>query len=757
MPVPVLDDRSYNQLVAELRGRIPAYTQEWTNQQESDPGVTLLELFAFLGENLLFRFNQIPDATKLWLLRMLQVPLLPARPSTGLVTLSQNSPSLDPPPQVYKGSTVRAGNIPFETLVDVVSLPVTARALAKLQAPTPTTPELVAAVERAIDARGGLAAGEEPQFYAPQTLKTSPTAVGVDSLQMSQSVDSTLWVAVIAADGVDAGKLRDAGSPLDGQDLNIGIWLTNQYPSMPEVDPCGGLTPPPPPGQATPAPTVNWQISVAHTGDDGNPAYMPVKLDSDSTAGLTTNGVAAIRLPAGLTSGGWPVGIVTPPSPDLAGAGDWPPVLDDNPAVVFWLRAYPASGAPAISDVSFVGVNAATVDQMQTTGLEFVGTGNGMAGQQLSLVNAGVDPASLVLQVQEQQVWVNWTRVDTLAGAGPNDRVYLLDAASGTITCGDTERGRAFPIGDTIRARTYRYGGGKAGNVAPGAISTIDGGVPVKVANPFAFSDGADAETIEHAMTRIPAKLSTHDRAVTATDFAQFASVQGVGRAECLPHFHPPTLDQQAAGVVTVVIWPTADLLHPEAPTPDRALLSAVCAELDPRRLVTTELYVVPPTYHQVAVSVGVHAQPGYSGNAVSNWVEQVLRQYLAPLPPLGPASGGWPLGRQVFGPELMAAALQVEGIDYLEPVQLGELDSNGNWQTVDPSQPIVLKPWEVVQLSSITVVPGTPLTPGQPIPGPSITPAPGTVGTPGGPGQPAPAPPTPTTLLPIPVPMEEC
>ncbi len=175
--------------------------------------------------------------------------------------------------------------------------------------------------------------------------------------------------------------------------------------------------------------------------------------------------------------------------------------------------------------------------------------------------------------------------------------------------------------------------------------------------------------------------------------------------------------------------------MHPDAPTPDRSLLSAVCARLDPRRLVTTELYVVPPTYHQIAVSVGVHAQPGYSGNAVCNWVETILRQYLSPLPPYGPAGGGWPLGRQVFGPELMAAALQVEGIDYLEPVQLGELDGSGQWQAVDPAQPVILQPWEVVQLSSITVVAGTPLAPGQAVP----------------------APPPPSTLLPIPVPMDQC
>ena len=48
----------------ELVRRIPVYTPEWTDHNASDPGITLIELFAFLGENLLFRFNQIPEATQ---------------------------------------------------------------------------------------------------------------------------------------------------------------------------------------------------------------------------------------------------------------------------------------------------------------------------------------------------------------------------------------------------------------------------------------------------------------------------------------------------------------------------------------------------------------------------------------------------------------------------------------------------------------------------------------------------------------------
>ena len=134
-----------------------------------------------------------------------------------------------------------------------------------------------------------------------------------------------------------------------------------------------------------------------------------------------------------------------------------------------------------------------------------------------------------------------------------------------------------------------------------------------------------------------------------------------------MPRFYPPTRTTERAGVVSVVVWPKDDPRHPNAPLPDRNLLSDVCAYLDLRRLVTTELYVIPPAYHKVAVSVGVHVKPGFGVEAVRQWVELVLRQYLAPLPPYGPFGQGWPLGRRVHGPELEAAALQVEGVEFLE------------------------------------------------------------------------------------------
>src|SRR5688500_19635500 len=91
MPIrnPILDDRSYQQLRDELIRRIPVYAPEWTDHNASDPGIALIELFAFLGENLLYRFNQIPEATYLRYLKLLHLPLRPATPARALLVMSR--------------------------------------------------------------------------------------------------------------------------------------------------------------------------------------------------------------------------------------------------------------------------------------------------------------------------------------------------------------------------------------------------------------------------------------------------------------------------------------------------------------------------------------------------------------------------------------------------------------------------------------------------------------------------------------------
>lgn len=86
MPInlPNLDDRAYEDLVEEARALIPTYAPQWTNHNPSDPGVTLVELFAYLTEVLLYRLNRVTDANVYAFLRLLNAPDWQPEPGKSL-------------------------------------------------------------------------------------------------------------------------------------------------------------------------------------------------------------------------------------------------------------------------------------------------------------------------------------------------------------------------------------------------------------------------------------------------------------------------------------------------------------------------------------------------------------------------------------------------------------------------------------------------------------------------------------------------
>jgi hypothetical protein len=74
LTLPNLDDRSYADLVAEARALIPALAPDWTDHNPADPGITLIELFAWLTEMLIYRLNQVTDEHRLAFLRLINGP-----------------------------------------------------------------------------------------------------------------------------------------------------------------------------------------------------------------------------------------------------------------------------------------------------------------------------------------------------------------------------------------------------------------------------------------------------------------------------------------------------------------------------------------------------------------------------------------------------------------------------------------------------------------------------------------------------------
>jgi predicted phage baseplate assembly protein len=557
----------------------------------------------------------------------------------------------------------------------------------------PTTPD---ELERRDDvlARTIIGDGAVAQFYRTKVVSADPSEPAPTTVDVSAQVDGSLWIALVAKPAADVAELRD-------RIVSIGVAF-DETVTPPRILPrleeerndrfhADELTSDPPP--------MLWRL---WTGDAGS-AFGELRVVGDTTRGLSTNGVVKIELPRTLPRYDRPV----------TGGTDSPPPLPDprlTPRIVAWIqvsRPKTASIGDAIGSVRWVGVNAVQAVQARTATAELIGTGSGDSGQRCPLNQRPVLARSVSLQVEEPTGWTSWEEVDNFAASGPGDRHFVVDLDAGEISFG---RARVPQIGERIRVLSYRYGGGAAGNLPAGAVDAFEGVAGVKVTHPLPATGGGDRVTLADAMDAIPAEVHRRDRAVTSDDFRDLAGqVAGVGRADTLSLFHPDTPGERAAGVVSMVIFPDADLRDPGAPLPELGLLRRVARHLDARRLITTELYVLPPEYVPISLSVGVRVRDGFQVDAVRRWVELILRQYLAPLPPYGPDGSGWTLGRAVRRAELEAVAVQVEGVEYLEDLLMGP--AGGATATDDASVPLIpLERWQVPSLVQVTVVQGPPL-----------------------------------------------
>ena len=751
---PILDDRSFDQLFAELRDRIPVYTSEWTDFDEADPGITLLQLFAYLGEGLQFRFNQIPEATQIAFLKLLDLPLRPARAARALVRMQSK---LRNGIELYQGDQVKAGKTLFTLTQDGTVWPldcvgVARHALLSAQDLNDNAKvrafiagldkEISDAVQASVDA---LALGADDHVAPYQTLTLASDGNG-DALDFSATVDRCAWIGVLlnpdagialkAVADKNLGLLRAEGRPVA---LSLGFAPDNWFPNIDQAPVCA----------LGDGPSLVWQASLQALNKEGSAAYLPLRVAGDTTAGFTREGVLRIELPADLSPLGVPL-----PTAGLEGSGSFPPLLDDKQAAQlwFWLRVWRADGS-GIGPVKLFSLNTLPCEQAVAAAPELLGNGSGQPGQVFTLAHAPVlldARYPVALQVEESSVWTDWTRVDDLDASCSSDRHFTVDAEAATLAFGER-----FPqLGQRLRVKAYRWGGGATGNVPASAIAkigaTLSGPTPpphllrpdqadLKVTNPLGAYGGVDSEALNDALSRIPAELRRNRRAVARDDFSELAlQTPGLelGRAECMPLFHAPSRSLKP-GTVSVVVWPSRDAQHPDAPLPDAWELAQVCSWLDQWRLVTTELYVIPPTYRRIAIAVSVKVRDGYGLDAVRDWVDILLRQYLAPLRPYGPDGAGWPLGRRVIARELQGVAMQVEGVEYIQDLRLdfatAQADSSESWAAIDMLQ---LNDWEVPAVAGIvTVDDATPL----PAPGTDL--------------QPPPSKPP----VPVPVPKDEC
>jgi len=689
LPAPPIDSRSYRDIVAEALARVPVHNPEWNNFNDSDPGVTVLQVFAFMAESVIYRANLIPDRNRREFLRLLGIPLQPARPARTVVAFALQKGAA--PTVVGVSEELYAGSLPFVPERGLVAYPIEGRVYSKSRVDEPRRSQIQAVYEKLYASiRQPLQALD---FYETLPLAAPVPGAPLPAVDLTGTVDRSLWLALFALDRGDAARAA-ARAMLAGGILTLGV--------VPAADVEGRVLLPASPSAANAGPQLVFERpDLTQAG----PAYLPIDVAYSDDV-LSTSGVVELRLPGvdGLQT--WDA-----LGPLDVGVGGYPPALDnadDLDRLVTWIRIrVPRSaeevdgGAQTSAALSWIGPNATTVVQRTHVQGERLPDGTGEPDQSAVLARPPVIASSVQLAVNGEP----WQQVDDLADAGPEippvsprtaapvyapppapPKAYTLDAATGEVAFGDGARGMRPPAGALVTC-TYDHCDGLSGMVGIGAISKTTTLPGVQVSNPVPTWDAADAETVAGAEERIPATWRHRNVLATQDDYDRITRETpgvAVGRVVVLPLFHPDQPEQTSDGVVTVMVIPATDPNQPDAPEPDQLFLDTICRYLSPRRIVTVELHVRGPAYVPIAVGVGIQAVPTEPEGPLRDSVRAALLGFLSPL--RGGFDGtGWPLGKAVDPAELSAAAARVTGVAKVTGLLL--LDSAG--QPLPNGQPL--------------------------------------------------------------------
>lgn len=601
LEIPDLDDKRYAELVREAVATIPVRAPAWTDHNATDPGITLVELFAWLAEMQIYGLNCLtPDHYRTFL-RLLGVAPAPAAAATVTLTLSSASGWEGVIPRgtglVAEGD---GASLPFETTEELALLDNRLAAVVSVRAD---------GFRNCTEANG-----RDALFFYPFGENPQP--------------GNTFYLAF--------------ARPLaPGMTIRLGIDL------------CEADLPPPATHRNESAPQAAsvelvWEYATAA-------GYRPLPLSGDDTARLTRSGRVLFSVPADLAAVNSPY--LPPATPPVrlpiircrleAGAYEIPPRFD-----AVRLNTVTARQMLTLADELLVAKDGATA-------------GNGMPGQRFLLAQRPVLEGTLTLRVLNGATEEVWQQRDHCAASGPTDRHFTLDPEQGELRFGDGLHGLALPVGATVRASYCAGGGaaGNIPALASWRFEPPLAG-DISVRNEAAAIGGRDRETLDVAIARAPLEVEYLDRAVTVDDFAALAlATPGlrVARATALPLWEPGTAEERTApATVTVVVVPWSFVARPY---PGPRFLRAVCDHLDRHRLVTTRVRVIPPSYARVSVVARLRAAVGVPPDDLRQRVTQRLLEFLHPLRG-GEEGTGWPFGRGVYRSEVMAAVREVSGVD---------------------------------------------------------------------------------------------
>ncbi|MFG2147094.1 putative baseplate assembly protein [Streptomyces sp. NPDC048696] len=611
LPSPNLDDRRFQQLVDEAKRYVQQRAPEWTDHNVSDPGVTLIETFAYLVDQLLYRLNRVPDKNYTAFLDLLGIRLFPPAAAFAEVDFWLSAPQPD--------TVILPAGTEVTTADGESEDPVVFATTRELRILPSELIRLVTAPRSGeqTDRTGALAEGRDvPCFQrAPEPgdalLFGLPTAV--PSCVVAVRLDSR-----VEGVGVDPRQPPLAWEAWDG-----GRWL------------------------------------VCETG-------------SDTTGGLNRPGEVVVYVPSGHTASviggtraGWLRCRVTEAEPGQPFYSESPTVRE---AAVFTIGGTTsAEHAETVTDVP-LGTSEGVAGQTFRLGRPPVLLDDGPPVVEVSSAD-GWQRWEVVEHFGRSGPADRHVRVDATAG----EFVFppALREPDGTLRrCGAVPE-----KGARIRVARYRTGGGPAGNVARGAISVLRSSAPyiARVSNREAARGGVEGETLANAKLRAPEALRMQERAVTAEDYEIISrqAAPSVRRVRCLPAANEPGAVRVL--VVPDAVADDGDQLRFEQLIPSDQVLAAITASLDERRLIGTRLVVEPPVYQGVTVVARLSAAPGDT-DRVREAALAALFRHLNPLRG-GPDGDGWPFGRPVQYGEVFGVLQRATGNALVEEILLFAAD----------------------------------------------------------------------------------
>jgi predicted phage baseplate assembly protein len=656
----LLDDLGWDDLVSAAKRRIPALSGgRWTLHAPVDPGITLVELYAWLLDQRLFWLDQVPDSLLRNIVALLGDAVQPARSAATVLRLED------------------------------------AAAAAQANRAVPAGAEL-----SVIDA--------DPAIWF--TTRDGVTLLDLASAHGAGGVG--LWVGgrdrtADLAEGKVLRLFRADGQP---DEVKVVLWLSTDPPAAGQqalgllielFDPGPSPSVPPewsPDAVSVAAPAaLRFLYSAAGAAREFNASAV-----HDGTGGMRRSGVLRLDIP-----GDWAVdadaGVV-------AGAKAYSIIVRTDAATF----TAPPRLLALSANVVLAEQSRAMTQSSREAWLPLPGV-----HVQLATESGPPLPDSVVLEIRERASgWQTWAAVADLSQHGSSERVFWVDRAAGALRFGDGLTGRipvldALAAGSNVRVR-WRAGGGPAGAVASG--TALEGGAPGAPPDLNATSvvealGGDEPETPAHASARVASSLRAVERAVTAPDHETLAmTVPGVAipRAHAAAGYLSSHPCGAVPGATTVFVVPAAprdqaDDVHEDAlvasPQPDPGALAAVRTRMQAARLAGSLLCVCGPNYRPVQLLVDVDSETT-DGASLRRRVAEWLRDYLDPL--LGGQAGrGWPFGEPLRPSELLRQAqLALAGDGDARRVTIG-LDGAAPSESCAE---VAIGPHDLVSVESIVV-----------------------------------------------------